>query len=353
MLSTTTLFILLAVSSRAVPQGWHPSHSHSHTPTPSTSISSTTTTASTTSSYTPPAPSQTYPVLNLAGPPENCTCGYAVQSLGGPYYPFRYTFTPSSLDDGTMTSPDDLLQYGLKINDGKHAGGEGEDGAQCWGRYQNVRIEGDDLVLTVPGGQTLGPDMDCAEVTHNVSTFGGVYQAEAKLSDVAGTCEAFWLNHTIADTFADEVDIEILTGKLESDGIYYTNWPPFGNPNDPSSLISNYTQTVPFPGLDTRSPTSTYNNYTIVWQADRLGQNGTLRYYNGEAQEDPRTNLPAHAMDYNINAWSNGAPGWSAGPPTADSELRVKSILLYYQTETVKSIGDISAECSSSDVCKI
>ncbi|WVQ75400.1 hypothetical protein IAR50_005020 [Cryptococcus sp. DSM 104548] len=340
------LFALLAISAHAAPQGPISSLPASYT-------SSSSTPATTTSTDTSPAPSQTYPVLSLAEPADNCTCGYSIQSLGGAYYPFRYSFTPSSLADGPMTSPNDLLQYGLKINDGKHAGAEGINGAQCWGRYRNVKIEEGDLVLTVPGGQKLSADMDCAEITHNVSTFGGVFQAEATLSDVAGTCEAFWLNHTIADTYADEVDIDILTGKLQSDGIYYVNWPPFGNPNDPSSLVPDYTRVAPFPGLATRSPTSSYNNYTIVWLADPLGQNATLRYYNGEAQGNPRGNLPAHAMEYNINAWTNGDASWSAGPPTADSELRVKSILLYYKTETVKAIGDLSADCSSLDVCKI
>ncbi|WVQ81453.1 hypothetical protein IAT38_003577 [Cryptococcus sp. DSM 104549] len=312
-----------------------------------------TTAASTTASSTSTGAYQPYPTLSLSEPAANCSCGYSVQSLGGTYFPYRFAFAFSSETDRVISGVGDpLSEKGWVINDGRHAGGEGPNGTQCWGRAENLRIDAGDLVLRVPGGQELGGDMDCAEISHGESVTMGVFQAEAKISEIAGTCEAFWLNHTIADTFADEVDIEILTGKIESDGIYFTNWPAFGNPNEPSTLQSNYTQ-VPFPDLANCDPTQTYNNYTIVWLSERNGRNSTTRYYNGVAQDSPTTNLPVHPMNYTINNWMNGAQGWSGGPPTEDADLRVKNVILYYRTETASSIGDLSSLCSSNDVCKV
>ncbi|WVQ79467.1 hypothetical protein IAT38_001566 [Cryptococcus sp. DSM 104549] len=290
--------------------------------------------------------------LTLSAPTEDCSCGYTISSLNDVFFPYTFSFAFSSETDRTLSGPDDLSDKGWIVNEGRHAGGEGENGNQCWGRYGNMAIESGDLVLTVPGGQELSSNMSCAEISYGEAVTGGVFQTEAMISNVAGTCEAFWLNHTIADMYADEVDIELLTGKLESDGIYYTNWPPFGNPNDPTTLQSNYTQ-VPFPDMTSNDPTSTYNNYTIVWLNGDDGQNATMRYFNGAQHDSPTTNLPVHPMNFTINNWMNGAAGWSGGPPTEDAHLRVKNVILYYKTESVATMIDLSSSCTTDDVCKV
>ncbi|WVN91084.1 uncharacterized protein L203_106331 [Cryptococcus depauperatus CBS 7841] len=289
--------------------------------------------------------------LKLDEPQGDCKCGYSISSLGDIYFPYHFSFAFSSEKDRVFGSEKELSDKGWVVNEGRHAGGEGDSGL-CLGRYKNLAIEKGDLVLTVPGGQTLNKNMGCAEIAHNAAVFGGVFQTEAMISPVAGTCEAFWLNHTIPTQYADEVDIEILTGKIQSDGIYYTNWPPYGDPNNPSTMKSEFTK-APFPDLTNNDPTKTYNNYTIVWLNGDGGKNETSRYFNGKFNQSPVANLPVHAMSFTINNWSNGSPGWSGGPPKEDAHLRVKSVILYYKTEEVGTMEKLDKGCTKEKVCKV
>ncbi|WWD21024.1 hypothetical protein CI109_105505 [Kwoniella shandongensis] len=283
----------------------------------------------------------------LLSDPSSCKCGYNITSLDNYYLPYKFSFAFSTETDRVLSSPSDLSDKGWIVNDGQHAGGAGDDGAQCWGDYKNLKIDKGDLVLTVPGGQTLGPEMKCAEIAFNETVTGGVFQTEAQLSAVEGVCEAMWLNHSIATQYADELDIEILSSQIDT--IYNSNWPPNGDPNNPTAL-SSISATAQFPqGLD---PTKSYNNYTIAWlQQDQKVT--TNRYLNGQTLATPVGNEAIHPQIMTINLWSNGGSGWTKGPPAQDAEMRVKSVLFYYKTDKVSKMEDLSQDCKVSDVCQV
>ncbi|KIR41273.1 hypothetical protein I307_04347 [Cryptococcus deuterogattii 99/473] len=85
-----------------------------------------------------------------------------------------------------------------------------------------------------------------------------------------------------------------------------------------------------------------------------LTEISTTRYYNGVKQDSPTENQPEHTMIFTINNWSNGGTGWTHGPPTGeDSNLRVKSVLLYYRTQDVRDMAALDSSCTDSDVCKV
>ncbi|OWZ65739.1 hypothetical protein AYX15_02804 [Cryptococcus neoformans] len=284
--------------------------------------------------------------LVLSNPSDDCKCGYSISSLNDEYFPYKFAYTFSALSDGNAR--DGLAAAGWVVNDGKYVGGAA-NGNRCWGNKDNVNIDSGDLVLTVPKDQTASPNMECAEIAFNeTNLFEGVFQTEALLSGVDGTCQAFWLNHSIATQYADELDIEVISSTIDSDGVWYSNWPPNGDPNNPDSLTSAHTN-VPFPGININDPRKTYNNYTIAWLSS-----STTRYYNGAKQDSPIDNQPEHNMIFTINNWSNGGTGWTHGPPTGeDSNLRVKSVLLYYRTQDVQDMATLDSSCTDSDVCKV
>ncbi|WVQ77884.1 hypothetical protein IAR50_007589 [Cryptococcus sp. DSM 104548] len=283
--------------------------------------------------------------LVLGEASDNCSCGYKISSLDNQYFPYKFSFAFSSVDDGDA---DALSDQKWVLNDGDIVGGAA-NGNRCWGRKDNIYIDGGDLVLKVPKNQTLSSNMSCAEIAFEETNItGGIFQTTAMLSGVDGTCQAFWLNHSIATQYADEVDIEVISSTIDTDGIWYSNWPPNGDPNDPDSLTSVHTNDA-VPGLNNSDPRKTYNNYTIAWLDE-----STNRYYNGAKQDSPTDNQPEHSMIFVINNWSNGGSGWTLGPPTEeDSLLKVKSVLLYYKTANVSQMSDLGGDCQDSDVCTV
>lgn len=127
--------------------------------------------------------------LVLSNPSEDCKCGYSISSLNDEYFPYKFAYTFSVLSDGD--AKDGLDAAGWVVNDGKYVGGAA-NGNRCWGNKDNVNIHSGDLVLTVPKDQTANPHMECAEIAFNeTNLFEGVFQTEALLSGVDGTCQAF------------------------------------------------------------------------------------------------------------------------------------------------------------------
>lgn len=127
--------------------------------------------------------------LVLSNPSDDCKCGYSISSLNDEYFPYKFAYTFSALSDGNAR--DGLVAAGWVVNDGKYVGGAA-NGNRCWGNKDNVNIDSGDLVLTVPKDQTASPNMECAEIAFNeTNLFEGVFQTEALLSGVDGTCQAF------------------------------------------------------------------------------------------------------------------------------------------------------------------
>ena len=67
--------------------------------------------------------------------------------------------------------------------------------------------------------------------------------------------------------------------------------------------------------------------YTLVWNA-----NSVQYLFDGKVVSTLTTNLPNQPSSFIWNSWSGGNVRWTAGPPTRDSILRIKSISLDYQT---------------------
>lgn len=157
-----------------------------HSSSASTSVSARSSSAQ---SAAYPQGSQMGTDLVLSNPSGDCKCGYSISSLNDEYFPYKFAYTFSALSDGNAR--DGLAAAGWVVNDGKYVGGAA-NGNRCWGNKDNVNIDSGDLVLTVPKDQTASPNMECAEIAFNeTNLFEGVFQTEALLSGVDGTCQAF------------------------------------------------------------------------------------------------------------------------------------------------------------------
>ncbi|WWC64197.1 uncharacterized protein I303_106805 [Kwoniella dejecticola CBS 10117] len=333
------------------------------------------TTSSSSGSSNPDDPTISYgshPTFELKQPDkEECGCGYKVSGLDDIWMPFKFQFNFSDIGDaGPFSGPDDLKEYGWRINQGHHVGGPSSNGSeydaatgtttevpiyQCLGDPSSLSVQGGELVMTVKGGQTPSGSMQCPELIHDNATLYGVFQADIQFSDVPGTCQAFWLNHTIADKYSDELDLEVLGGAINSPnenqpiaGLWSTNWATDEDPSQP--LLLNHTtglgeqkkEPTPFPN----DPTTSFNSYVIAWVPGEYSP----RYYNGQEIMSPSQYNAIHPQEATLNNWSNNNKWWSGEVPQTDSVMKVRSVLFYYRTEEVQTLP---AGCKAEDVCTV
>lgn len=81
-----------------------------------------------------------------------------------------------------------------------------------------------------------------------------------------------------------------------------------------------------FPGAVPSTATTAVHNYSLTWNA------GTTAFYlDNVLQYKYTSNVPTTTTgQWFWNNWSNGNPGWSAGPPTTNSVFRIKNVTMMY-----------------------
>ena len=72
---------------------------------------------------------------------------------------------------------------------------------------------------------------------------------------------------------------------------------------------------------------SSDTQYTLIWNSS-----ATTYLFDGAVVATLNSNVPTEPSSFLWNSWSGGNVRWSAGPPTQDSILRIKSISLDYET---------------------
>lgn len=120
-----------------------------------------------------------------------------------------------------------------------------------------------------------------------------------------------------------EIDIEYLpdpSSKSNPPGsppLQYTNQPTDCSPGGSTH------GTKPAPS----DATSAEHEYRVDWVDGRVDF-----YTDGILQDSFTTNVPTEAGPWTWNIWSNGDPGFSVGPPSADALFKIKEIVMYYNT---------------------
>ncbi|KAK2000969.1 concanavalin A-like lectin/glucanase [Colletotrichum falcatum] len=183
----------------------------------------------------------------------------------------------------------------------------------------NVVVDGGYLNLKVPGGQTAKP-YSSAEVS---TTFSNIKYASVRtvaiFSEPAGVCNGifFYKNDT------QETDIEWLSdaASLSNQGVRRV-W--FTNQDADRNGVKTYQTFSPPAGMD---PTATEHEYRLDWTP------GRVRWFvDGDEKWSTASDVPNTVGPWVFNNWSNGDKGWSAGPPAAQADFKIKDVYMYYNT---------------------
>lgn len=176
---------------------------------------------------------------------------------------------------------------------------------------KNVALVDGAVALKVSAYPGSGKSIGAEFVTTAEFKYASVRTVQ-KSSNVPGVCEG---NFFFKNDYA-EIDFEILTSSISNDtecvpaGIWATTQPLAPGETKKSEIY-------PF----TFDPRADFHEYRIDWTPGL-----TQFYIDGKKMGNITENIPTVSGPWMWNAWSNGDPCWSAGPPTKESTTLIRSI---------------------------
>lgn len=229
-------------------------------------------------------------------------------------------------------------------------------------RTENIQTNsiGDEYSWTGPGANGTDPGMRLyvrAQIVDEMVSMSevvaqrrdvlhGSFRVAAKIPSVNGTCAAFFWYHD--DT--QEIDIEFLTKELD----------PAQSPvnlilQSPQSQAAGYdaSHTPNFRVLPLGfRPDEDYHEYRFNWTP------GLVSFYaDGKWLQDMTADVPDQPGSIHLNHWSNGNPGWSAGPPEEDAVMTVSYVKAYFNSTDPERRGAYGQRCpavsSARSLCRI
>ncbi|THW93297.1 concanavalin A-like lectin/glucanase [Aureobasidium pullulans] len=170
----------------------------------------------------------------------------------------------------------------------------------------------------------------------------GSFRVAMKMSDVPGTCAAFfWYRND-----SQEIDMEYLSRQANyesANGLSPINLVI----QSPASASANYNaintstyrlETLPF------QPSEGYHEYRFDWTPERIvffADGKPLsefeNAFDGDAPDAPGTMM--------LNHWSTGNAGWSGGPPAQDAVLTVSYVKAYFNSSNATRESQWNAAC--------
>lgn len=159
----------------------------------------------------------------------------------------------------------------------------------------------------------------------------GTFRMRAVVPTVQGVVFGFFTY--ISDT--QEQDIEFLSSETDYyQRVHYTNHPgQLNGDTDPDAA-----KNVVIPGADFTA----FGEHRIDWLPAQ-----TKYYYNGAQTSSITKNVPTTPSQVIINAWSNGDPNFSQGPPTSEAIATVQYAHLYFNS-TAYSEQDLISSCAAA-----
>ncbi|KAI1144578.1 glycoside hydrolase family 16 protein [Hypoxylon sp. FL0543] len=173
--------------------------------------------------------------------------------------------------------------------------------------------------------------------TTNSNYYHGTFRAGIKVTDIPGTCAAFfwYMNDT------QEIDIEFLSSEFDK-----------SNNTFPVNLVLQ-TQESKANGFDASKtgdfrkinlpfdPTAEFHEYRIDFLPDRV-----LFYADDELLTEMNgTGVPSTAGNLQVSHWSNGNTGWSQGPPKTDAITTISYVKAYFNSSLESRLDDYKTRC--------
>ncbi|KAI0123823.1 glycoside hydrolase family 16 protein [Xylariales sp. AK1849] len=234
--------------------------------------------------------------------------------------------------------------YGESFAAGNTIGNEIEEHAVWTGDGENGGAAGLQLVV---GSEVVNGLVECAEVaTTDLHYFHGTFRVGMKITNVPGTCSAFfwYFNDT------QEIDMEFLSSEFNRAN---NSYPVNLVLQTPSSMSAGYDaagtgtfirRNLPF------DPSAGFHEYRFDFLPGRVlfyADNALLASMNDSAGAVPTS--PGHLI---LSHWSNGNDGWSQGPPARDATTTVAYVKAYYNSSDESRQGAFRSRCDDADLSR-
>lgn len=245
---------------------------------------------------------------------STCPCGY-LDSNGN-------VWRESSVSDFTAGTPTSVLQQAFAV--------------ETWGvqgTYQYRQNSADNvynlngaLGMRTQGWSGSGPVYTSEVQSHRDDILYGTFRITAEIPTTPGVCFGFFTFYSNTQ----EADIEFLSADTNAaHTVHYTNQP---------GQTAGATETVTLgPNLQT-----SFNEHRIDWLPDVVNY-----YLNGGQTGSISIQVPDTPSFVLANVWSNGDPGWTQGPPTADAVATIQNIKLYFNSTSL-SESDFNSACATA-----
>ncbi|KAI0180861.1 glycoside hydrolase family 16 protein [Hypoxylon sp. FL1284] len=201
-----------------------------------------------------------------------------------------------------------------------------------------------DLVVKseVRDGMVSGADI----ATTTLQYYHGTFRAGIKVTDVPGTCSAFfwYMNDT------QEIDMEFLSSEFnKTNSTFPVNLVLQSKESKDAGFDASKTDgfkkiNLPF------DPTAAFHEYRIDFLPGRV-----LFYADAELLAEMNgAGVPSTPGNLQLSHWSNGNAGWSRGPPAQDATTTVSYVKAYFNSSLEARQHDYSARCRDlTAVCAV
>ncbi|KAL8887734.1 MAG: hypothetical protein Q9215_004736 [Flavoplaca cf. flavocitrina] len=199
------------------------------------------------------------------------------------------------------------------------------------------------LEIRVSAGEPRGGAVKNGEIaTIRRDMKYGSFRAGIKYTPQDGTCGAFFFY----ESDKGEIDVEFLS-KLYQD------------PNKKADLllVIHADDGVPRDELFRPTPVAFrpqdgFHEYRFDWTPDRI-----TYYADGQFLYETKVGVPYRAGGLILNHWSNGDPGWSAGPPAKDADMQFSYIKAYFNSSSGAANAEYKSRCKDPNapnaICKV
>ncbi|KAI8966207.1 glycoside hydrolase family 16 protein [Daldinia sp. FL1419] len=197
---------------------------------------------------------------------------------------------------------------------------------------------GDAGLKLVVGSEIKNGMVPCSDVsTTDVHYYHGTFRAGIKVTDVPGTCSAFfwYMNDT------QEIDIEFLSSEFnKSNNTFPVNLvlqseESKNNGFDASKTGDFKKINLPF------DPTTDFHEYRIDFLPERV-----LFYADAQLLTEMNgTGVPSTPGNLQVSHWSNGNMEWSQGPPKANATTTVSYVKAYFNSSLESRQTDYRLRC--------
>lgn len=272
-----------------------------------------------------------------------CECGYQVTGDRGEPWIFTQALESdfTKLSDLSEDSEWIRQQFNVTAEAGHGKYGKTFSLANITPQSSNPTLENDDgggIELHV-GSQVNDGSITVAEIdTARLDLFWGSYRAGIKVTNVEGTCGAFfwYFNDT------QEIDMEFLSREFDREKeIFPVNLVVQSEVSAQAGYDASHTGTYKTVNLGF-DPTQAFHEYRFDYMRGKVFFYADSKLL-AEMEGHDMPNSSGHLI---LQHWSNGNPKWSGGPPEQDAVMTVSYVKAYFNSSDPRATKEAHTQCA-------